>query len=299
MNGTIRFFCIVCLCVVMSGCPNLQSFSGGGPSIGAMTDELNTDLNELPQRPAAVQPKLADLAHRAREAAPAAADPQSRVAYYRIAAIAAWKAGDASKAEVLDISNAGATACEGLPPAQQRPTDCAIIALATSFAVYEAGERQLGGFQKTHADLQSAAEARCRALPPAASGPCLLQPTLLPRADGDSIKRIFSEMSHQFDDLTKIRNSMESQTAIDQSLKDATDDARTTVFCGVETAWSTFQDAEGSQGNALDPLTNRKNEMQCRLSFSAAQCAQENHPQPKTVDCEQFANKPRALPAVH
>jgi hypothetical protein len=295
MKGIIRFFCIAALCMAVSGCPKIFN---RGESVGAMTDELNALLNELPQNPTTVQPKLANLAHRAREAAPGAADPQSRIAYYRIAAIAAWKAGDAGKTEVLDISKEGSMLCDNLPPAQQRPTDCAIIELAAPFAVYEAGNRELRGFAQKHAELRRAADDRCRSLPPAESGPCLRQPALLPPPAGDDIKGIFFAMAHQFDDITAIRRGMENQPAIDGSLKNATDDARATVYCGAETAWSTFQDADGSQGAALDPLTSRKNEMQCRLSFSEAQCAQANHPPPRTVDCSVFGRKSLVLPGV-
>ena len=293
MRGAIRICCIAILCIVVCGCRNAII---GPDSIGNLTNELNRLSNQLPQNPATVQPQLAELAQRARAGAANAANPQSKVTYYRIAAIAAWRAGDAAKTEVLDISKEGSTLCGSLPAAQPRPTDCAIIELAAPFAVYESSERQLRGFQQKHAALQGAAEAHCRTLPAAQSGPCLRQPTLLPLDDGGTIKGIFFTLEHQFDDLTKIRSAMENQPAIDNSLKNATDDARATVYCGAVTAWAVFQDADGSQGPALGPLTDRKNRMLCELSFPAAQCEQPSHPQPRVVNCNDFANKRLSLP---
>ena len=95
------------------------------------------------QHTAAAQTQLAILAGEARVAAEQSTD-RDRVAFYRVAAIAVWKAGAAGESLVVPISDAGAAACDALPAKDQSaPRDSTLIRLVAPLAEQDELTRNL------------------------------------------------------------------------------------------------------------------------------------------------------------
>src|SRR5207249_2931354 len=100
-----------------------------------------------------------------------------------------WQAGPAANdhVSVSGITTEGASVCRVPPPAQQRPTDCAVIALAKPFAVADAWRLRLLALDAELARLDKAHEATCNALAGAARQDCLAEPVQLPAADRQEV----------------------------------------------------------------------------------------------------------------
>jgi hypothetical protein len=268
------------LCVFVVGCSLLGI--GPGPTLDQLNDEyaaLAGDKTDALRSGADVRPvetKLADLARRAAQSAQATSpnDPQSAVAMYRTATLAAWQAGEAGESELLGISGDGTAACTRLPQGDRsRPGDCSMIRLAAIVAVGDDLQRDLRGVRAKLDGLQTAHAQQCDALAAAERAACLGQPARLPATDRAPVEQIFNGFAQQFADASELRRSMDS-LGVEQTLKDAADDNRYVLYCSAVTAWDCLADVDGIPDDQIRQFTNRKEAMKHDLE-----------PRFQTIDC--------------
>jgi hypothetical protein len=233
-----------------------------------------------------VEPQLARLADRAQKAAQDTPNAQTTVALYRIAGIAAWKAGEAGGAKALDISQAGGQACARLPGGEQeRPTDCTIITLVAPFAVADDLQRDLRSLQGQLHALQQAQQQRCNTLTSAEKQTCLATPVKLPAPNQGEVERIFSGFETQFGKVSTIRQRMDTSPGVDQSLKESTDNSRYIIYCSAEATWSLLSDVEGTTQESRRPFTERRKALEHELSQAF-----------QTIDCRTVADRRVSVP---
>jgi hypothetical protein len=220
---------------------------------GSRLSTMNSQLTDLagqlerqkPDSPEAAQQRseLAQLADAAGQeaAANAARDPLMAVAFYRVACVAAWKAGSAS---VADLSSSGAATCARLPAHDDSaPRDCALIKLSEPLAVYEDQLRQTNQFDAKLKGLRLQTAS-----------------ALLPASDADPTARTFFGLATQYRKVSDIRAAMSD--AVPPELKVRTDHDRLAIYCA---ALKTSNLAANVQGATLDNLqtqTDRVREME-------------------------------------
>jgi hypothetical protein len=277
---------ILITAALLSGCPLKQPGNGGKDSVGELRQELENLLRQHPQNPPVVEPQLASLADRAEKAAQNTPNVQTAVALYRIAGIAAWKAGEAGGSKALDISQAGGQACARLPGGEpERPTDCTIIALVAPFAVADDLQRDLRGLQGQLRTLEQAQQQRCDTLEGTEKQTCLATPVKLPTRDQGDVERTFSGFETQFGKVSTIRQRMDNSPSIDQSLKESTDNSRYIIYCSTEATWSLLSDVEGTTQESRRPFTERRKALEHELSRTF-----------QTIDCRTVADRRVSIP---
>ena len=210
---------------------------------GANLDSLDTRLRDLSkQNTAAAQTQLATLAGEAQADAKASTDPKNRVAFYRVAAVAAWQAGPAGETLVLPITDEGAAACDALPAKDaSAPRDCSLIRLAAPLATQDALTRKLMIIQR-----QTGSSGK---LPPAQLAP---------------VQQLFDGLETQFDKVSGLRGGV---FALDlpEDFKARTDRERVIIYCNGVKAWSLYGDVEGAPAATFNAMAQRKKQMTDRL----------------------------------
>jgi hypothetical protein len=262
--------------------------------VGTLQKEFEDLLAKLPADRSGVQPQLAQLAQRAQIAAQSEETPQNKVALYRIAALAAWQAGPAGGDQVSVIATEGASACNALPPAQQRPTDCAVIALAKPFAIADSLRLRLLALVDDLNRLDTAHAATCNALAGAPQQDCLAEAVKLPATDRPEVMQLFSGFETEFTEARLVAHGMGNVGA---GLADAAKNGQTILYCEAEKTWLLAKRVDGMQSDR-DALTCRRKRLDCLLTHSDADCADpcpsdEGNP---VVDCQGLAQEPLTLP---
>lgn len=191
------------------------------------------------QSPSEVDRNLAALAAEASDAAREESDPKAAVAFWRIAALAAWQGGAQGHEQVSGIVTAGAAACERLaPPDFAAPGDCLLIRMTPIRTGYE--------------------EARARVLAlEAKSKP-------LPRADGDEIQALFNGLEGRFAEATSLGQRF-AASDIDPGQLAAVDDDRARIFCLARIDLNLLTAVDGNQLDAITPFAPRRDAMRASL----------------------------------
>jgi hypothetical protein len=262
--------------------------------VGVLQQRLEEDLAKLPEDRAGVQRRLAALAKEAQSEAQGEQNPQNKVALYRIAAVAAWQAGPASRSDIAVIAGDGAAACDALPAGQQRPTDCAIIALAKPFAVADALQLRLRALVGQLDQLDAAHAQRCATLTGTQRQDCVAEVVKLPASDRPEVLQLFSGFETQFKDARDVAHNMGDVGA---GLSDAAKNGQVILYCNAEKTWLVSKRVDGMKQDR-DTLTCRRKRLDCLLTRSDAECADpcpsdENNP---VVDCQELAGRPLPLP---
>lgn len=222
---------VLAVALVASGCA------------GANLDSLDTRLRDLSkQNSEAAQAQLATLAGEARADAKASTDAKNRVAFYRVAAVAAWQAGLAGESVVLPITDEGAAACDALPAKDATaPRDCSLIRLAGPLATQDALTRKLVTIQKQ-------------------VGPG----GKLPPAQLEPVRELFDGLEAQFEKVSGIRGGVFALD-VPEDFKARTDRERLIIYCNGVKAWSLYGDVEGAPAATFNAMAQRKKQMTDRL----------------------------------
>lgn len=225
---------IVSFSLVITGCVN-----GLPVKTGFKLDELNKRLEFLlDQPPASAQTGLAALATEAGAEAKQSSDPKDRVAFYRVAAVAAWQAGNAGESQVLPLSDAGAASCDALPDKDHSaPRDCSLIRLAAPLAVQDKLAHEVTGYQQKVAVGGK--------LPPADLAPLTL---------------IYDDLESQFAKVATIRNNLAS-LAVPEEFKDFADRQWLKIYCNAVGAWVLTGQVEGASLDSYTAMARRKKVM--------------------------------------
>ena len=291
MKGLLTVIAVLCS-GFLGGCSLCQKSTL--TKMGQLQQQLEDDLAKLPANRAAVQPHLAQLAGEAQREAQREQEPQNKVALYRIAALAAWQAGPAGENDVRGIVAAGTAACAALPPAQQRPTDCAIIRLAQPFAIADAFRLRLVALTETLAQLEAAHAARCAALAGVPQADCQAEVVALPASDRPEVLQVFSGFESELKDARDVVHGMGS---VGSGLAEAAKNGETIIYCNAEKTWLIAKRVEGMQPDR-EALTCRRKRLDCLLTHRDAECAA---PCPSdadnpVVDCPAFAGRALTVP---
>ena len=226
---------------VLTGC--------AGKDLSTMNKQLTDLVGQLeglkPDSPEATKQRadLAQLADTAGKAAAesAARDPLMAVAFYRVACVAAWKAGSPS---VADLSSAGAATCARLPAHDDSaPRDCALIKLSEPLAVYDDLLRQTNQFDAKLKGLRV----------PTASA-------LLPSSDADPLAKTFFGLATQYRKVSDIRAAMSD--TVPAELKVQTDRDRLTIYCAARKASNLAANVQGATLDNLQTQTDKVVEME-------------------------------------
>jgi hypothetical protein len=144
----------VALAVAGAGCETVKT----ARTVNDLDDRLQAIIGERSGGDAVVARRvtspeaLADLASlgaEAAERAPGAATEADRIAFYRIAAVALWKAGEAGEGRIVEAVGEGTAACGRAAPPPAR--DCAVIALALPAASIDDARRKLDALEAANA----------------------------------------------------------------------------------------------------------------------------------------------------
>jgi hypothetical protein len=210
---------------------------------GANLDSLDTKLRDLSkQNTAATQAQLATLAGEAQADAKASTDPKNRVAFYRVAAVAAWQAGPAGESLVLPITDEGTAACDALPAKDaSAPRDCSLIRLAAPLATQDALTRKL---MKIQGEVGSSGK--------------------LPPAQLEPLRQLFDGLESQFEKVSGLRGGVFALD-VPVDFKSRTDRERLIIYCNGVKAWSLYGDVEGAPPTTFNAMAQRKKQMTDRL----------------------------------
>jgi hypothetical protein len=239
---------ILALCLALSGC------------VGNRLRELDGKLNHLSD-----PSQLAALAKEADAAARETEDPRDRAGFYRVAAVAAWQAGEAGERLVLSVTDAGIATCEGLPNKDQTaPRDCSLIRLAAPLAVQDDLARDLVQFQGKLQQLEGDRQQRCSVLAGDERARCLAARAKLPAADLSPVQSLFSGFETQFEKVSTIRSNL-ANLDVDETFRRKTDRQRVIIFCNAVKVWSLSADVEGASMSSFTTMAQRKQRMAGRL----------------------------------
>jgi hypothetical protein len=210
---------------------------------GANLDSLDTKLRDLSkQNTAATQAQLATLAGEAQADAKASTDPKNRVAFYRVAAVAAWQAGPAGESLVLPITDEGTAACDALPAKDaSAPRDCSLIRLAAPLATQDALTRKL---MKIQGEVGSSGK--------------------LPPAQLEPLRQLFDGLESQFEKVSGLRGGVFALD-VPVDFKSRTDRERLIIYCNGVKAWSLYGDVDGAPAATFNAMAQRKKQMTDRL----------------------------------
>ncbi len=214
-----------------------------GGCAGANLDSLDTKLRDLSkQNTAATQAQLATLAGEAQADAKASTDPKNRVAFYRVAAVAAWQAGPAGESLVLPITDEGTAACDALPAKDaSAPRDCSLIRLAAPLATQDALTRKL---MKIQGQVGSSGK--------------------LPPAQLEPLRQLFDGLESQFEKVSGLRGGVFALD-VPVDFKSRTDRERLIIYCNGVKAWSLYGDVDGAPAATFNAMAQRKKQMTDRL----------------------------------
>ena len=210
---------------------------------GANLDSLDTKLRDLSkQNTAATQAQLATLAGEAQADAKGSTDPKNRVAFYRVAAVAAWQAGPAGESLVLPITDEGMAACDALPAKDaSAPRDCSLIRLAAPLATQDALTRKL---MKIQGQVGSSGK--------------------LPPAQLEPLRQLFDGLESQFEKVSGLRGGVFALD-VPEDFKSRTDRERLIIYCNGVKAWSLYGDVDGAPAATFNAMAQRKKQMTDRL----------------------------------
>jgi hypothetical protein len=210
---------------------------------GANLDSLDTKLRDLSrQNTATAQTQLATLAVEAQADAKASTDPKNRVAFYRVAAVAAWQAGPAGESLVLPIADEGTAACDALPTKDaSAPRDCSLIRLAAPLATQDALTRKL---MKIQSQVGSNGK--------------------LPSAQLEPLQQLFDGLETQFEKVSGLRGGVFALD-VPEDFKSRTDRERLIIYCNGVKAWSLYGDVDGAPAATFNAMAQRKKQMTDRL----------------------------------
>lgn len=134
---------IIAVAVLAAGCETVETAS----TMRTLDDRVREILvqqasqdDELVRQVTSDQ-ALADLAKEAVDKARVTEAEWDRISFYRIAAVAYWKAGPAGEDKIAAVVAEGVQLCKSV--ARQPPRDCAAIALALPAAQIESEKRKL------------------------------------------------------------------------------------------------------------------------------------------------------------
>jgi hypothetical protein len=293
-----RAFPVLLLISLVGSCGTTKQ--GGLPHPVTDAGQLQTQytdlLAKLPADRAGVQPQMAALATQAQTVAQGEVNPQTKVALYKTAALAAWQAGPALGASLQDIVAQGEAACNALPAGQQRPTDCTMMRLALPFGIADAFQLRLRALLDKLAQLESAHAQTCNALSGPAKQTCVTEAVKLPASDRSALLQVFAGFENAF---TQARDVSRGMTDVGPGLQDATKRGLAIIYCDTEKTWGLSKRVDGLQPQDRSALTCRRKRLDCLLTRSDADCADpcpsdEGNP---VVPCDQLAGKPFTLPA--
>ena len=210
---------------------------------GASLDSLDTKLRDLSkQNTEAAQAQLVTLAGEAQADAKASTDPKNRVAFYRVAAVAAWQAGLAGESLVLPITDEGTAACDALPARDaSAPRDCSLIRLAAPLATQDALTRKL---MKIQEQVGSSGK--------------------LPAAQLAPLQQLFDGLETQFEKVSVLRGRVFALD-VPEDFKSRTDRERLIIYCNGVKAWSLYGDVDGAPAATFNAMAQRKKQMTDRL----------------------------------
>ncbi len=249
MKGKLAVL-VLAVCVGTAGCPATQV-----RKLDDRLDELTKAKQAAAQRgqsATGADGELVALAKSASAQAKTAPDPEERIGLYRVAAVAAWEAGQAGESLLPGITEAGIKACDSEGD-NAAPQDCSLIRLAGPLSAQDALARQLAGFQKKLATAK---------------------PALLPSADLAPIQSLFGGFEGQFGKVSAIRHSM-NRLDVPDDLKIQTDTQRLIIFCNALKAWALTADVDGTAMADFTAMERRKTKMADALEASggAPDCA--------------------------
>lgn len=134
---------IVAIAVLAAGCTTVETAS----AIRTLDDRMREILVQQASqdddlvRVVTSDQALADLAKQAVDQATGAKEDLERITFYRIAAVAYWKAGPAGEDKIAAVVADGVRLCKSV--VRQPPRDCVAIALALPAAQIESEKRKL------------------------------------------------------------------------------------------------------------------------------------------------------------
>jgi hypothetical protein len=157
--------------------------------------------------------------------------------------------------------------------------------LIAPFAVADDLQRDLRSRQEQLRALQQAQQQRCNTLEGAEKQTCLATSVKLPASDQGDVARLFSGFETQFGKVSTIRQRMDTNPGVDQSLKEATDNSRYSIYCSTEATWSLLSDVEGTTQESRRPFTERRKALERELSQTF-----------QTIDCRTVADRRVSVP---
>ncbi len=266
--------CISAFAFAANGC-------GSAAQLAPLNDKLNSADTQLSNArkagadTASIEQQLAQVSRDASADAQSAKDPKDAVAFYRVAAVAAWQAGPAGSNLVLPATTAGITACEALPQHDKdAPRDCSLIRLALPMAVQDAIALQLIDLKKKRTTAQSDHDRHCQELQGAEAAACRSTRGKLPATDLPSETTMFGDLETQFGKVSDLRDGLHNLD-VPPAFTPQTDAQRLIVYCNAVIAWRLTADTDADAGAAqFAELTSRKAAMAQRLEASgvAADC---------------------------
>jgi hypothetical protein len=200
----------------------------------------------------ACQQRYEQLATQALAAARSAgADPSKRLAFYRIAAVAAFAAGPAGAQTVSATTNEGSQLCNELPKRDaSAPHECAIVRLAYPLAAS-------ADLARTLAELIAKRDELRRASPAAQ----------LPATDLQGVLKIYEWFQTEFDKVSWVRTKL-TEAGVSGQLPADVDDQRRAIYCWALKAYGLAFDVEGTTQASLAQLTTRKAALRRRAEDS-------------------------------
>ena len=160
---------------------------------------------------------LLDLSERAKAAGDEAKtkDWRTAVAFYRIAALAAWQAGEHGEDRILPITNAGQALCEG--KTAEAPRDCILIMIIGPLAIHDDLAQDLVPIQVKSQQVvnDSAVE--------------------LSAGDLATLVNVFDDVKIQFDKISEIK-TVAATVPAPSSLGTYIDNQRFLLYCTAKAA---------------------------------------------------------------
>ena len=245
-----------------------------------LDNQLNSDEAQLisarqsGRDTAPIQRQLAQVARDALHAATDSGNQKDAVAFYRVAAVAAWQAGGDGTTLVPQVSDAGIAACDALPQKDKdAPRDCSLIRMALPMSVQDEIALKLRDFRKRRAAAQQAHESHCRELQGTESAACRATRGKLPATDLAAEERMFTDLETQFSKVSEIRDGLRDLD-VPPDFTMQTDAQRLIIYCNAVVAWRLTADTETGE-TLFNTLATRKAAIAQRLQESgvATNCA--------------------------
>lgn len=162
-------------------------------------------------------------------------DWRTAVAFYRIAALSAWQAGERSGGHIFEITEAGQELCNKHPGGA--PRDCALMSLIPPFAVHD-------DLAKDLRPIQAKEKAQ----------------TALDTEDLATLKTVFDDVKRQFDKVSDVRDATKN-TSAPPGLLTYIDRQRFLIFCTAQAAHDAMLSAGATGSAAWDGREGTKRSM--------------------------------------